>query len=546
MERIAADEWIDEAFDDEDDEAAEAQDARLVERLTVDLAALEARVLKDQAFDGAAVDLPKVEQSRQAYEAIWRRMGSPYAGVNAASMALASGKAEEAQRLADEVLKRLPKEPKDYWAVATAAEALLVSGDKERGISILSKASQAEDASDAHKATTALQLSRLAPWLGVGADELKAALAIKSVAVVTGHMFRGTEMDAAAQNDAAAAIRAEAEAVFARRNVGNVFSALACGSDIVVAEAALDAGIPFHAVVPFPLPRYVALSVEIGDPEGDAGHWRRRFDDALQRAASLTLIDDELPLDRDLDGHFFYGFRYMAGLVLMRAAALQAECRLIAVTDGTHATNLAGSSQAAADWLEAGRPVDPIAFPHKRKAPAGRARGASTFRPVVFLWDAAGGRADKQVLKKAGVAKRKDLAAVERASRVGGAGSAVVAPSLAGALAFAAECTSSGKEASTLRVVCDFGPALGGDLKPDAKAIARLEAGSDMPGFPPGKVLATQSFAAQAVVELGGRLDVNAVGRVEESRDAEAGRARRRPSVPVYKVGVRSAPQNAG
>jgi hypothetical protein len=71
--------------------------------------------------------------------------------------------------------------------------------------------------------------------------------------------------------------------------------------------------------------------------------------------------------------------------------------------------------------------------------------------------------------------------------------------------------------------------------------IARLKAGSDMPGFPLGRVLATQSFAAQAAAELGERVESYAVGRTEEGRDGEGGKMRRRPSVPVYRVSMRPA-----
>jgi hypothetical protein len=470
-------------------------------------------------------------------------MGSWYTGINAASMALVAGKTKEAQSLAGEVLKRLPNDSKTYWATATAAESLFVMEDEKKALSKLSEASLTSDATDANKASTALQLSRLAPRLGLDMDQVNAALGVKSVALVTGHLFRGKEMDAATQQEAGAAIRTAAEEIFRTRNIGNLFGALACGTDIVVAEAALDADIPFHAVLPFPLQRFAELSVALGDPEGEEGHWRARFDDVLQRAASLTLMDDENPLDRDLDGYFYYGFRFAAGLALMRAQALQAQCRLIAATNGAEAVNVAGSNQAAADWLATGRPLDQITFPFERKTPAGKGRGGSSFRPVVFLWDASGGRADKQAVKKAGLARKKEFAVVERASRVGGDGTAVIAPSLQEALTLARSFAAPGGKSAThsLRIICDFGPVLGADLKkPDEKMVARLTAGSDMPGFPLGRVLATQSFAAEAMLQLGEAIDVYAVGRTEEGRDGEGGRAKRRPSVPVYRVEVRA------
>ncbi len=539
MERLVADEWIDEVFEDDEDVSAEVG-LREVERLTADLAALEARLLKDAAFEaGEAGDKAIAAESGRAYEAIWRWAGSWYAGVNAAAMTLVAGNAEAAKGLAGEVLTRLPDEPKDYWAAATRAEALFISGDNKSGIASLAQAALAEDATDSGKASTVLQLTRLASSLGIDVEEVRMKLGVKSVALVTGHLFRGGEMDAEAQAQAARSIRVQAEAIFVERKIGNLFGALACGTDIVVAEAALDCAIPFHAVIPFPLGRFAELSVDIGDPKDAAGSWRKRFDHVLAHAASLTIVDDEMPLERDLDGHFYYGFRFMAGQVLIRASVLQTECRLIAVTDGSEAINMAGTSRAMADWLEAGRALDAIKFPFARTAPAGRQRGASSFRPVVFLWDVAGSRADQAAIKKALKTKAlganaKEFLIVPRTSRVGGEGTAIVAPTLDAALRLAEACADE----DAVRIICDFGPVLGADMQPDEKMIARLKVGSDMPGFPNGRPLSTLPFAAQAVAEFGARLVVRAVGRAEETRGAEGeGRARRRSGLPVYRVG---------
>lgn len=539
--KIATDEWLDEAFED-DGEGIDTS-AREVERLTADLAALEARLLKDQAFEVEGKDAAVIaEKSRRAYEAIWRWSGSWYPGVNAAAMSLVSGDTDAAERLAAEVLKRLPKTSQNYWAAATRAEALFISGDREGGLTALADAANAEDATDSGKASTMLQLTRLAPHLGLDIEQARQKLGVKSIALVTGHLFRGSEMDAAAQAKAADAIRDRAFAIFKEKNVGNLFGALACGADVVVAEAALESGIPFHAVIPFPLKRFAELSVDIGDPKGGEGSWRKRFDDVLARAASLTIVDDELPLERDLDGHFYYGFRFMAGQALMRASLLQTECRLIAATDSAPAANVAGSSRAVSDWLESGGHVDHIAFPVPRKAPAGRGRGASSFRPVVLLWDVGGKRADQAAVKSA--LKAKDFSArknefhvVERASRVGGEGSAVVAPSLEASIRFAETCAKIADEAGSLRIIMDFGPVLGADMEPDPKMIARLKAGSDMPGFPSGRPLATLAFAAQAVADFGAKLEVRAIGRTEEIRGETEGRARRRSGLPVYRIG---------
>jgi hypothetical protein len=367
-------------------------------------------------------------------------------------------------------------------------------------------------------------------------DQVAAALGIGPVLVVTGHLFRGSEMDRAAQVETEAAIQREAEAILTARKAGTIFGALASGTDIIIAETALDLGIPFNAVLPFPVERYAELSVAIGDPAGEAGTWRKRFDEVLSRAASLTLADDELPLERDLDGHFYYSFRFMAGLAMMRADVLEAECRLLAVTDGTKARNIAGSSRAVADWLAAGRPVDHIEFPRPRTAPAGRVRGGSSFRPCVLLWDVSGARADLAAVKTLGLAKKKDVFVVPRTARTGGEGTCVVAPDPEAAIRLAESC-ANGSE--TLRIICDFGPVLGADMQPDPKMVARLKSGSDMPGFPAGRAIATLSFAAEALMTFGPRLDVRAVGRAEERAESE-GTARRKSGLPVYRLTLRA------
>ena len=197
----------------------------------------------------------------------------------------------------------------------------------------LKRAGLAKDATESGRASTALQFKRLAPLFKLDIREASQALGIKSVALITGHMFRASEMDAETQAVAGKAVRAQAETILDRTKVGHLYGALACGADIAVGEAAVDLGIPFHVVLPFPVSRFCELSVRICDFDGSSA-WQQRFDKLLGEAASLDMIDDEMPLDRDLDGHFFYGFRYAVGAALLRAGTLQADCRLIAVTDG--------------------------------------------------------------------------------------------------------------------------------------------------------------------------------------------------------------------
>ena len=88
-----------------------------------------------------------------------------------------------------------------------------------------------------------------------------------------------------------------------------------------------------------------------------------------------------------------------------------------------------------------------------------------------------------------------------------------------------------------MRVICDFGHVLGGDLEPDKKLVARLRSADDLPGLPLDCVLATEAYAAQAKFDLGEKILLVPVGRAEiapAADDSERQAMRSRPSLPIY------------
>ena len=71
------------------------------------------------------------------------------------------------------------------------------------------------------------------------------------------------------------------------------------------------------------------------------------------------------------------------------------------------------------------------------------------------------------------------------------------------------------RRSARLRIICDFGLVLGGDLKPDKKLVVRLQSADDFPGLPTDYVLATEAYAAQAKFDLGDKILLVPVGRAE-------------------------------
>ncbi len=546
MDRIIADPFVDEGYGEDEPEPVRRDDTQWEAQLVEDLAALHARVLKERAFAAATKDARRKQAgaSFEAYHRLHQAKQGYYPGINAATMALCAGDTVTARKIAALLTATVPQDSEEYWPLATLAEALLIVDRGGEAKDVLLKARTARGADDGAKASTILQLRRIASVLDSNLDVLIDALHPRNVAVISGHLFRGSELDAAAQDATESKIREAAEKLFAAHNVGFVYGALASGSDIILAETALKMGAEFEAVLPFNTERFVDMSVKIGDPPGEPGKWEKRFRailDGMHGPCSLTIMDTQDPAERDVDGYFFYGFRYAAGCALQRAAMLQTACGLIVVSDNTEPDTVAGANRVFADWRGAGRPFDLIPYPHKRPPRPKRGRGETAFRPVVFLWDGApGAKAGSATLDKLFKKLTKGLESIERTHRDGRRGCCFLTETTQQALELGRAAAEAARKAKhPLRVICDFGLVLGTNLKPDKKLIARLQSADDLPGLPLDCVLATEAYAAQAKFDQGNDVRLVPVGRAEaipSADDGERQALRGRPSLPIFTV----------
>jgi hypothetical protein len=501
--------------EDWEDLAAEVD--RRLPALLEDIAALAARAHKEAAF-AAADPRPTLGRARAAYEAIHRAVGGTYAGINAAATAAMAGDGPTARNLARRLAARLSSAPAaGYWPLATLAEAQLILGEVEAAAEGFAAAAAAGDADDGTRATTRLQILRLAPALGVDPGPLLAALPARGAAVFAGPLFHAAVMPAAVQEAAEAALARPIADAFARHGIGHAYGALACGADIVFAEAALEAGIELHVVLPFAVEDFVRLSVAPG-----GARWEERARRCLREASSLSIAAPHAPADRDLDGHLRHGFRAAAAAALLKADALAGEALLIAAAGGKAPPGVAGTAAAIAEWTTLGRRVEVIALDVPRPAHPPRPRGASAFRPVVFLWpDGGAEEAARKLLTQVPPA-----GLVERASRDRRRGWGLVADSVPDALEAAGRVLAEAADAGlSVRVIADFGCILGAGLTLDPRALARLQGAADLPGFPAGRLLATTAFAMEARYE--GAARVLAIGR-NEATD------RQRPSDGVF------------
>lgn len=324
----------------------------------VDCLALGGRLWKDKAFErGGAARVADLEQAASAYARAFAASRDMFPGINAASVHAMLGRREEAQQLARTVLA----DPgvaaaSDYWHAATALEAALLLNDRARAAGLGSRARALARNRPADRAITMRQMRRLQQCGAVDtalADDLIAALRPDPVAVYCGRMFRaGGEGESAA----AAAIAAELDA----RPVSALFGALACGADILFAEAALARGIDLTVVQPFCEGDFIAQSVTSG---GDG--WLPRYR-ACRAGAGRVVVASEA---RYISDHcqFMLGSDTMMGLARLRARELDCDAVQLALIDPPAAaragSTVAGTNQDMAAWAALGGATRMIVVP---------------------------------------------------------------------------------------------------------------------------------------------------------------------------------------
>ena len=312
-----------------------------------------ARLLKDRALASPEGERRlALERAFEAYHAIYLESGDSFPGINAATLALLAGREKRARELAAVLLADpAVAAAGDYYLAVTKAEALLILGGTKDVAAVL-KARPVRDSRDhGARSGSARQLGRIAAHLGM--DEaarraLLAPLAPPKAMHFCGHMFAA---DAAAE----ARMREAIDEITAKEDVGFAYGALACGGDMLIAEVALDRGVPLHVVLPFDEEDFLAQSVR---PGGEG--WEGRFRACIARAASVVQAS-EMEFFGD-PRQYGYGSRMAMGLARLRAAHLAGESVQLAVWDGAPSHGAAGTGADVAAWKAHGgrsKVIDP-------------------------------------------------------------------------------------------------------------------------------------------------------------------------------------------
>ncbi len=266
-------------------------------RRDAEILCLRPRLLRDLAYSGSE-DAPLPDLLAQAavdYENAFREAGGYYAAINAAACFAILGDRERALALASAAEAEVEKESADldtdeetYWVRATRAECALIAGKRDDAARLLRAALATHDVTPGKKSSTRRQLRRLGKAAGIDEAWIEAHAPQPDVLFFSGPLATDGFNSAAAL----ARIRQEADAIFRTRRVSAAFGALACGADIVIAEAALEADIRLHVHLPLPLETFLKSSIE-----GYGDEWERRFADCVRAAQSVEWNRTTVPCE---------------------------------------------------------------------------------------------------------------------------------------------------------------------------------------------------------------------------------------------------------
>ena len=525
--------WQDEGFDEDDADAQGLASPAAISSLMVDIVALEARILKDMYFEMSGGDAKQAaaQRAQAAYARLFEYTGNHYPGINAASMALICGDEQEAGRLARKVLDATKKATPDYWNLASRAEALLLIGSYDEARSVLHQAALCPDGSDGAKSATASQMDRLAPFLPQDVRPVVDVLDIGEVCVIAGHIFRGSLFNASEQANLAEMISAQAESYFSDNNIRYVYGSLAAGSDIILAETAINYGAEYHAVLPFSGDEFIETSIKIGETEDIPHFWRDKYKYIIQNSKSVSFLNDTIVHKGNLDEYFYRCFCHAAGLAMIRSHILSSEVSLLSALDPKSSNNIAGTNSTYFEWESHGRKAHKIIVSSKNHKNGNQKSISSIFRPVLFLF----GHELNDVIQilnsiiEIGLDnfyKRKIRSGIECAT--------LLLSDINKSIMIAKEISKIYND-KTIHLALDFGPVLGRGGKIMPNQVTQLSASSGLSGFPYGYVLATEQFVAQFVMKTGRCDAFRLIGRSDTQKGREA---TYRASPPIYRLNM--------
>ena len=261
--------------------------------------------------------------SRDTYSKNFELTKNYYTGINAATMSTLAGQSKRGREIAQQVLTVLKDPEHDYWEAVTEAEAYLLMKERSKAEQLYRRASKMADTDWGKINSVYNQLWLLNHYLPVPAGILKAFSPPVVIAFI-GHMIDHPDreqprfpasLEQDVKHDILNAIRT------LNSKIG--YCSLACGGDILFAEAMEEAGGEANLFLPFKESDFLEASVSFAG-EG----WVQRFERLVDKYPVTYLTEESYDEHPDL---FLLQSNIIFGLSVLRSAANHQEPTLVSV-----------------------------------------------------------------------------------------------------------------------------------------------------------------------------------------------------------------------
>jgi tetratricopeptide (TPR) repeat protein len=250
--------------------------------------------------------------SRDTYVKNFSISKNYYTGINAATMSAIAGRALQGREIATTVISLIGDKATTLWEMATLGEAYLLTKDRDRSVEYYIKARQLAGNDWGKVLSVHNQLWLLNHYVAVPKEVLR-IFAPPNVIAFAGHMIdapnRATPRFPAAVEGK---VKDSIKSAIRTLNASIGYSSLACGADILFAEAMTEEGGEMHILMPFNKNDFINTSLSFAGE-----HWVDRFEALQERYPNTFITHDHYGGNDDLFS--------LLGKVIFGAAILRSQ-----------------------------------------------------------------------------------------------------------------------------------------------------------------------------------------------------------------------------
>ena len=337
---------------------------------------LQARAFKHQWLnqENGSPDSPALTSAAAAYARGWamaRRSGNArgqrYCGINTATLHIIKGDRDTANQVLLEVEQacrgRLtgrsgndadgPDDAgRDHWIYATLGETATIRGNLDEAGRFYEKAVALARAELNSVVIMRRQVRFILRHLGHPPGALDSVFLVPTIGCIVGHLVDQDKSNGRFPETIVRRIRPAIAREIIRHKIEIGFCMPSAGAGILFAEEMLKRRAELNLVLPFPAPRFCRVAVDYGQEDSP---WKKRFLRVMEKASSVTCLNDEMGLDSRTQ--FKYCAAVVDGLARLRARATGSDLEHLAVWDGRAEADLPCTAEVVAKWQRLGRRV---------------------------------------------------------------------------------------------------------------------------------------------------------------------------------------------